>query len=88
VAGHVLICVVALEYCVAVAGERADLMVVGWIRPKPGVEPDHVQALLQARFRADHVERAKPLAVRDDARAQGFGRAVAGFPTLMLLFQH
>jgi predicted permease len=30
-----------------------------WIRPKPGVDPDHVRALLQARFHADHLERAK-----------------------------
>jgi predicted permease len=30
-----------------------------WLRPKPGVEPGQVEALLQARFQADQMERAK-----------------------------
>ena len=33
-----------------------------WIRPKPGIDPERVQALLQARFHADQVERAKGFA--------------------------
>jgi predicted permease len=30
-----------------------------WVRPKPGVDPRQVQAQLQARFHADHLEQAK-----------------------------
>ena len=30
-----------------------------WLRPKPGVDPGQVEALLHSRFRADHLERAK-----------------------------
>jgi predicted permease len=30
-----------------------------WLRPKPGVDSKQVEAALQARFHADHVERAK-----------------------------
>ena len=30
-----------------------------WLRPRPGVDPGQVEALLRSRFQADHVERAK-----------------------------
>ena len=30
-----------------------------WLRPKPGIDPTRVQAVLQADFRAEHVERVK-----------------------------
>ncbi|HUR21468.1 MAG TPA: ABC transporter permease [Vicinamibacterales bacterium] len=33
-----------------------------WVRPKPGIDPGQVQAQLQARYHADHVEHAKEFA--------------------------